>query len=480
MTSGLTESLNYSQGVLAMNDPLINLVCFEPSGSTLDFSEDDLLGHTLAIGGSGSGKTSRLIHPLISQLIQVESAKVGMCILDTKADGTMAAAVRRACFDAEREEDLVVINGEGNAHLNIFSGMEDGGLGSIDRMTSLIGSVIPRDERNQYWENTFEALVRQILRLIHFSKNLNWDYNTLVQQLIRYLLLHQLRDTEYVKEVDELKARRGNYDPRVQLIIDEVVATHRMWDTLDHRTRSILQSMAATLAGPMNSGNAFRYFDGNDRIDLSSAVTDQKIILISIDGIRYPECARLLSRFTKGLFYEAILEQEAHQTGEPIAGLILDDWASCVTAGTGNRYSDIDALAMIRSRGGFIVAATQSLAALDVVVGKPSRDAALANFANLVFFRGRDAEVDAIAAAYLGTKIEVLTDTTIYDGNSSTVRRNLPSKFLRQIRTPAVPQGAIARLATGDIYAIVGASVYNEAMSLVPLRQARNIPQGSE
>jgi hypothetical protein len=458
-----------------MNDPLINLECFEPAGTTLNFSEDDLLGHTLAIGGSGSGKTSRLIHPLIAQLVKAEGCRAGICILDTKADGTMEAAIRRACFDAEREDDLVLINGSGRVHLNIFSGMEEGGLESIDRLTSLLGSVIPRDERNQYWENTFEALVRQTLRLIHFSKNLIWDYKTLVQQLIRYLLLHQLRDTEYVKEVDELKVRRRNNDPSIQLIVDEVVATHRMWDTLDHRTRSILQSMAATLAGPMNSGTAFRYFDGDSPIDLSSAVTDQKIILISIDGIRHPECASLLSRFTKGLFYEAILEQEAHQAGEPIAGLILDDWPTCVTAGTRNRYSDIDALAMIRSRGGFIVAATQSLAALDVVIGKPSRDAALANFANLVFFRGRDPEVDAIAAAYLGTKTEVLTDTTIYEGNSPAARRNLPSKFLRQIRTPAVPQGAIARLATGDAYAIVGANAYSEAMSLVPLKQNRNI-----
>jgi len=188
-----------------MDNNIVELECFEPAGSTLDFSEDDLLGHTLAIGGSGSGKTSRLIYPLISQLVQAQGAKVGMCILDTKADGTMESVLRRACFEAEREDDLVIINGEGNAHLNIFSGMEDGGLESIDRLTSLLGSLIPRDERNQYWENTFEALLRQALRLIHLSKNLNWDFNTLVQQIIRYLLLHQLRDTAYVEEVDELK-----------------------------------------------------------------------------------------------------------------------------------------------------------------------------------------------------------------------------------------------------------------------------------
>ena len=115
-----------------------------------------------------------------------------------------------------------------------------------------------------------------------------------------------------------MKAQCEDLDSSAQLIINEVLATHKMWDTLDHRTRSILQSMAATLAGPMNSETAFRYFDGDAPIDISTAVNEQKIILISIDGIRHPECSRLLSRFTKGLFYEAILEQEAHRTGERV------------------------------------------------------------------------------------------------------------------------------------------------------------------
>jgi hypothetical protein len=459
-----------------MDDPIAQLECFEPAGKSVDFSTEDLLGHTLAIGGSGAGKTTRLIHPLISQLIQSEKPRMGLCIIDSKADGMMEAMVRRACFDAGREDDLLIINGNGSNHLDLFSDIEREGFEAIDRLTALIGSVIPRDERNKYWENTFEGLLRQTLRLIHLSENLEWNYHTLMQQLIRYLLLHRLRDTVYTDELEQLKAKRVRRDPTIQLIFDEVTATHRMWDALDFRTRSILQSMAASLTGPMNSKTAHRYFDGPSPVDIFSAVRDRKIVLISIDGIRHPECSRLVSSITKGLFYDAILDQKAHQVAEPISGLILDDWPICASAGSGNRYSDIDALAMIRSRGGFVVAATQSLAAMDIAIGKLSRDAALANFANLVFFRGRDVETDAIAAAYLGVKTETLTDTSIYEGNSPNVRRNLPTKFLRQIRTPAVPQGAIARLPTGDTYAIVGANVYNEAMSLVPLQQNRNIP----
>ncbi|MGJ8650851.1 MAG: type IV secretory system conjugative DNA transfer family protein [Opitutaceae bacterium] len=464
---------HFSLGESTVDEPIISLECYEPAGVSLDFTQEDLLGHTLAIGGSGSGKTSRLILPIVSQLIHAGDA--GLCILDTKADGIAEHAIRLACFDAEREDDLVVINGDGSNSLDIFGELDRGHFEAVDQLSGLLGASIPRDERNQYWENTFQTLLRQILRIIFLTENLKWNYTTLMQQLIRYLLLHQLRDPVYVDDIDELKARRKEFDPSIQLIIDEVVATHRMWDTLDFRTRSILQSMAASLTASMNNQTAFGYFDGTTPVEISSILNQRKIHLISIDGVRHPECARLVSRMVKGLFYDAVLKNDAQQTNEIKAGLILDDWPICATAGSGNRYSDTDALAMIRSRGGFILASTQSLAALDIAIGKPSREAALANFSNLVFFRGRDPEVDAIATAYLGRKTEILTDTTTYEGNSPTVRRNLPAEFHRQIRTPAVPQGAIARLATGDAYALIGSTIYNEALSLVPQKQKQNI-----
>ncbi len=459
-----------------MDEPLVSLECYEPAGTSLDFTVDDLLGHTLAIGGSGSGKTSRLILPMVSKLIQADNQSVGLCILDTKADGITEQAIRLACFEAERDDDFIIINGDGGNCLDLFSGVIADGFQGIDELSALLGSIIPRDTQNKYWERTFESLLTQSLRLIQLTENQEWSYTTLMQQLIRYLLHHQLRDPAYTEVVDGLKEASDVNDPRRQSIIDEVVATHKMWDTLDFRTRSILQSMATSLTGVMNSEVAHRFFNGNRPIDIASAVKHQKIVFISIDGIRHPEASRLISCITKGLFYSAVLQNDALQSSNPISGLILDDWPICVTAGTGNRYSDIDALAMIRSRGGFVIASTQSLAAIDIVTGQPARSAALANFANLIFFRGRDPETDSLAAVYLGQKTETLTDTSIFEGNSQTIRRNLPTKYLRQIRTAAVPLGAIARLATGEAYALIGPNIHSEALSLVPQKQTTNIP----
>lgn len=450
-----------------MSEPFISLECFEPAGATLDFSREDLLGHTLAIGGTGSGKTTRLVYPMLNQLISKPKEKVSLCVLDTKADGSMQSVLERACQDAGRRDDLIVINGSSTCCFDLFADGARLNLEAVDILASLLGSSIPQDDRNKYWEQTFEALLRQALRLFILKPGKVFSYSSLVRHLMRYLLLHQPRDGEFIRAIERLKQLKDSQPEPVQVIYEEIIATHHMWDTLEYRSRSILQSMAASLISPLNSTQAHDYFTGSKSCCLRNAMHASKIVLVSIDAIRHAELARLLSRMVKGFFYDAVLSRKQADVA-PIAVMVLDDWPLAATSGTGNRYSDTEALAMIRSRAGAVVAATQSLAALDVVIGATALAAAVANFGNLVFFRCRDPEVDGLAAAYLGQKSEKLIDYTRSERPAKSGRVEHPIRIEREMRVPAVPPGALARLPTGDAFAIIGGQAYAQAMCLVP------------
>lgn len=449
-----------------MTESFIELECFEPAGTRLEFSREDLLGHSLALGGSGSGKTTRFVLPMVRKLI-ISHEKVGLVILDSKGDGQMAAAVRDAVSEAGRSEDLVVINGTGDHTLDVFGDRNSFGIDDVDTLTALLGSLIPRDLKNLYWENTFEALIRQALRLMILKERPRLDYQELVSQIIHYLLLHRLQNPVYKSQVERLKSEREFQEPTIQFLYDEVIATHRMWDTLDVRTRSNLQSMAASLTGPMNAPLAHRYFSGGKAKSIAEVIDDEKILLVSIDGIRHAKVARLVACIVKGRFYEAILRRSP--SGVPsLAGLILDDWPTAVTGGWGNLHSDVEALAMIRSRGGFLITSAQSLSSLDSIIGVADRRAALANFANLVFFRGRDFEVDSIAANYLGERKDRLIDTSHHGQPKRLGRVDYTIRHEREIRVPAVPVGALARLATGEAYALIGPEVHSQPLCLIP------------
>lgn len=451
-----------------MLEPFISLECFEPSGTSLDFGHEDLLGHTLIIGGTGSGKTTRLIYPMLNRLISQSEEKVSLCVLDTKADGSMQSVLKTACRDAGRSDDLIVIDGSSTCCFDLFGSSARLSLEGVDILASLLGSSIPQDDRNQYWQQTFEALLRQALRLFVLRPEESHDYASLIRHLLRYLLLHQPRDHEFTRQIDRLKQMKASKPEATQIIFEEIIATHQMWYALEHRSRSILQSMAASLVSPMNSPQAHAYFTGNKRCSLNESMRAGKIVLVSIDAIRHAELARLLTRIVKGFFYDAVLSRSRAHT-EPLAFIIMDDWPLAVTSGTGNRYSDTEALAMIRSRRGAVIAATQSLSALDVLIGRLSRGAALANFSNLVFFRSRDPEVDALAATYMGQKSDILVDHTRSDRSSSKNKQvEHPIRIEREIRVPVVPPGTLARLPTGDAFAIIGSEVYSQSMCLVP------------
>lgn len=352
-------------GCRIMNKPIISLPCFEPAGTSLDLSREDLLGHSLAIGSTGSGKTTRFIYPVINQLMRQRNSKVGLCILDSKADGAMRDLVTRACQEAGRSNELSIIDSSSSAHLDCFTKLARQDMESIDALAGFIGSAIPVDIGNRYWDVTFQALLRQALRLHTLNPKAQSGYSDLLKHLMRYLMVHQIKDPVYARLIDHLEGHYTSYPQFIQPIIDEVIATHKMWDTLDYRTRTNLQSMATSVLTPMNSPIVHGMFEGSDPINVANAMDASRILLVSIDAVRYPEAARFIGVVLKGLFYEAVLSSESNL----LKGLILDDWPLCVTSGFGNRYSDVEALSMIRSAGGFLVAATQSLAALDVAIG---------------------------------------------------------------------------------------------------------------
>lgn len=457
-----------------MDDPMIKLACYEPAGASLEWFQEDLLGHTLVLGGSGSGKTTRVIYPALEQLVahSDQGRKHALLIFDTKGDGDVESLVSDACSKAGRSSDLVLINGEETC-LNPLQDIEMRGFNGVEATASLLSASVPKDRNNKYWERTFEMLLRQALRLFLASNN-PMSLDTFLTLAMRYLLHHQQRDPYFnglVRKFEKREESGLDLDP---LIADEVIATHHMWELLDFKTRSILQSMGASLISPLNQPLTRKYLSGNTACSIEKSIEGGKVLVVSIDAIREPEVARILGIILKAQFYTAVLERRPSPGKLQPAGLILDDWALTATGEIGTRYSDVDALSMIRSRGGYVFAAAQGLAGIDLAVGECSRRAALANFANLLFFRSRDVEVDLMAATYLGQKSERTVDISRHDRPPKTGRVDHEIRIERELRVPAVPPGALGRLATGDAYALIGPKVYNQPHCLIPTFSNQN------
>ena len=457
-----------------MEECVIDLACFEPSGTSVPMSASDLLSHTLVTGGSGSGKTTRVIYPMIRQLLEYQASqaesKISLCVIDTKADGEMRACLEKSSLEAGRAKDLKVVDESGEHHLDLLEPIRREGVQAAEQIAGLFAALIPESEANRYWEVTFEALILQGIRLYVLTSEERLDYAGMLKFLARYLLRFDVMGHEIKERIRTLEdSEDSEYEVEVSAIVDEVLAAHRMWTILDLRTRSIFQSMAAPLLQSLSSSTARRVFSAGSACRISDVAEQGAVLLVSVDAVREPAIAALVGTIVKGSFYDSVLARRyRNHRSARLTGLVMDDWPLCATGGVNSRYSDVSALGMIRSRRGFVIAATQGLSALDLKIGIVSRRAALSNFSNLFFFRGRDVELDSFASTYLGEKKRILADRTKQIKDHASRRQSQPVVYERETYIPAVRIGALAQLPVGEAYALIGDEVYNQPLCLVP------------
>ena len=455
-----------------LNNTLIDLSCYEPAGASIPISESDLLGHTLVIGGSGAGKTTRIMNPMLKQLIEHNASrqeeKIGLCIIDSKGDGETSTLLNKLCREAGRLEDLITVDDSGANSIDLLEPMRTRGLEGVNEVASVLTKLIAECESNRYWEMTMGSMIKQVLRLIHLSDE-TLSYSSLVSLLTDYLLQFRF-NPQLIELIDELKQSEDHdYDEVTNIAINETISVHRMWTTLDVRTRSNLQSMTAPIVDALGSPDASKLLSGSASIKIQDITASGSILLVSVDAVRSPELAALVSVVVKSRFYEAILSRGySDQRQHRMAGLVLDDWPLCATGSLTARDSDVSALSIMRSRKGFMVAATQSIAAIDIKIGWRSRRAAMANFTNLFLMRSRDMDTDVFAASYLGESKRILIDRSIQE-NPNSARKPATARFERESIVPSVPVGALARLPVGESYALIGDAVYNTPHCLVPV-----------
>src|SRR6185437_6042976 len=140
--------------------PVLTFPCYEPaSGFQLEFTEAEILQHTLIIGTTGCGKTT-LLTSAVNQLIAHES-RPGLLILDAKAEG-MVEQVRADARQAGREQEIVVFGPQGDAAFDLFS------VGNPDHITRrLMLGAEAFNHDNAFWHQSTMAMLNAAVVLVH-------------------------------------------------------------------------------------------------------------------------------------------------------------------------------------------------------------------------------------------------------------------------------------------------------------------------
>jgi len=222
-----------------------------------------------------------------------------------------------------------------------------------------------------------------------------------------------------------------------------------LWQKLDSRTRSIVQSILLTVLNPLLSSRAGLLFANNGRpvFQPELVVNQGGVVIVSLNALTEPALTRLIFRLVKNDFYQCAQRRLAG----PLCGLVMDEYPLAVG------FDDLENLQTLRSRGAFVIAATQGFLALDQMVGSRFRQALVAGFQNILAMQSHEPEVDLLMAMIMGQR-EIIERRKSFSSDSDLLEL-IPSLIGRQI-VPVCPPGALARLQAFQAYVSLANGVH--------------------
>ena len=129
-------------------------------------------------------------------------------------------------------------------------------------------------------------------------------------------------------------------------------------------------------------------------------------------------------------------------------------------------FDDLENLQTLRSRGAFVIAATQGFLALDQMVGSRIRQALVAGFQNILAMQSHEPEVDLLMAMIMGQR-EIIERRKSFSSDSDLLEL-IPSSIGRQM-VPVCPPGALARLQAFQAHVSLANGVHpSQPVWLVP------------
>lgn len=416
--------------------PLVVWPCYEPAGEQVALTENELVRHVLLLGSTGCGKSTLLAAAMGQILVRCEE-KVGLLVLDAKADG-LADQVRDAAWQAGRSKDVMIFGPEGDHTLDLFEPL--GSLQGVEAITRRIMlAADPMSGDNAYWQTTTASMYSAAFSLyaaagkpVHFSA---------VMEFLRRWFMSPTTTPEIQVLIDQLERDKKPPHPLVTGAIDQA----KLWQDLDLRTRSVVQSCLLNVLRPLQSAAAASTFATASRRggNPAQAATVGAICVASVNALAHPELARFLFRLAKQVFFEAVQQRSGGM--QRLCGIVADELPLVVTR------EDASQLATLRSKRCFFLGASQGLHALAERIGTSPMHALLTNFNTTVFMRSTEAETAIHAQLTLGTRTDAVKRRPESEGGGLGL---LPPCSREPIETevPVCPIGALAKLDTHQGY----------------------------
>lgn len=368
-------------------------------GRGIALTADTLCKHTLFIGSTGSGKTTSLnalLRGLISFRADDKKRKIGLLLFDFKNDGTLYK-IKKWARECGRMRDVVDFSGGGH-YINPFAEADSPTKVSelVDFLMSAFGDS---SGENAYWTMAFRKRLNTILNFCLFRHE-SMDFDKFTDAFRDFLDSDKIDEwREFISSALPEICRREDVDKpkknaawaQIKRIANQLKSDLSEWQKLDSHTKSNeISTMTNTLA-LLENRTTRNFLSGKKLLDIGDITSLGKIVVLTFPATTNQFAAAIVAKLTKAQFYRSI-QLRGDSPDNRLAGIVMDEFPLVVTGGR-DISSDSYNLQTIRSKGGFAVAVTQGIVALDLAIGEMECAHLLANINNLFVFRTSESEV---------------------------------------------------------------------------------------
>jgi len=374
-------------------------------GLQVRLSQTDAATNMLIFGGIGAGKTTRVINPVMQQLM---SQNCGGLIFDIKSDFK-----REANYFAEKAGRKIITIGVGQRGINLLKGLSPEKAGTFLKSAFILesGSV----GQNAYW---IDNAVNMCIGALGVLQQIPGKYSLF--SLYEYVFVPAERQF-LTAEVQTIAANLQKTD---SIAAEKLRSYINRYDThfgsLDAKTKGLIESTVSTvLVGFTHPDIKKGFCEDNDKCVEMQKVLDGTIYLVDLPLPIYGTTAKVIYMWTKLLWFNVMQQrrvQKEWNQDRPVF-FLCDEYQEIIAASkTGD--SDLNFWDKSRSSGAIGIISMQHISSLYSAIGnKDVANTIMANFRQKICFRTEDETTLQYFNKMLG-KAELIRET-INRGTSS-------------------------------------------------------------
>jgi hypothetical protein len=392
-------------------------------GQNMRLDQESLFQHLLVFGGTGEGKTTALLKPLMRQLLR--QPHYGMYVCDAK--GVLwNDVVSIAGAERPNGEIIVIGTGENQFGVDVLAGLTPTQVAGTLR--SVMTQVSGGSSGDSFWPDMAATVLRNVLSVARAFAlteagqavlekegmspySLWWAYQAILQPEKISAAASALRDwisaapqrSEQVRpDPDQYKSLKMAYDGVTTTeVYDSISYLESTWRNMAKETKSGIVANVTQLLDGFAGAQVLRerFACGNPKNTIAIAeALKGKIVLNAISSVEDGLPARIVTVLLKTNLYREARNREAAsrrdaggiKPQEQPCMVVMDEVQEIVTADVTSGLSDATFWNVARSTGVAGIFATQTAAGLYQAIGKDAATNFMQQARSKVYFRTED------------------------------------------------------------------------------------------